>query len=82
MYDFMLKDILQSQIILSRTDASQPLNRHRRGRSVLHCPARREVSSHKIVSKFEVRSTANYDARTLKRFQPVHAQRLVVSVQS
>jgi hypothetical protein len=28
MYDFMLKDILQSQIILSRTDASQPLNRH------------------------------------------------------
>jgi len=28
MYDFMLKYILQSQIILSRTDASQPLNRH------------------------------------------------------
>jgi len=28
MYDFMLKDILQSQIILSRTDTSQPLNRH------------------------------------------------------
>jgi hypothetical protein len=28
MYDFMLKDILQSQIILSRTNASQPLNRH------------------------------------------------------
>jgi len=28
MYDFMLKDVLQSQIILSRTDTSQPLNRH------------------------------------------------------
>ncbi len=28
MYDFMLKDILQSQIILSKMDISQPLNRH------------------------------------------------------
>jgi hypothetical protein len=28
MYDFMLKDILQSQIILSKMDTSQPLNRH------------------------------------------------------
>ena len=44
MYDFMLKDILQSQIILSRTDTSQPLNRH-------SSPQRYTIVIPKIVAK-------------------------------